>query len=85
MYFNPENMEYESNTLLTENTVRHVFNSFEYAYPETIKVWIGVDTSYPASDVYIQGMEGYESYMPNYWMLITSAALCAFLYFLLII
>lgn len=83
LYFNPENMEYESNTLLTENTVRHVFNSFEYAYPETIKVWIGVDTSYPASDVYIQGMEGYESYMPNYWMLITSAALCAFLYFLL--
>ena len=83
LYFNPENMKYDSNTMLTENTVRHVFNSFEYAYPETIKVWIGVDTSYPANDVYIQGMKGYESYMPNYWQLISLALSCISVYFLI--
>ncbi len=85
LYFNPENMKYDSNTMLEESTVRHVFNSFEYAYPETIKVWIGVDTSYAADDVYIQGLKGYESYMPYYWQLIGFAVFCMMVYFLLLI
>lgn len=85
LYFNPENMKYDTNTLLEENTVRHIFNALQYAYPETIKVWIGVDTSYPANDVYIQGMKAYESYMPYYWQFIGFAAACIGVYFLLLI
>ncbi len=85
LYFNPEDMEFDTSTMLEESTVRHVFNSFEYAYPETVKIWIGVDTSYTADDVYIQGMKGYESYMPYYWQLIGIAAFCIIAYFLLLV
>lgn len=85
LYFNPENMKYESNTLIEEDTVRKVFNAFEYAYPESIKVWIGVDTSYPVNDVYIQGMNGFTSYVPYYWQLIGLAVTCLILYVFLFI
>lgn len=85
LYFNPEDMVFDSNTLIEESTVRHIFNSFEYAYPETMKAWIGVDTSYPAADVYIQGMKGYESYIPYYWQLIGFAAACICIYLLLLV
>lgn len=78
-------MKYDSNTLIEEKTVRHVFNSFEYAYPEMMKVWIGVDTSYTADDVYIQGMKGYESYMPYYWQLIGFAFACICIWLLLLV
>lgn len=85
MYFNPEKMKYETNTLIEEDTVRHVFNAFEYAYPETMQVFIGVDTAYPAKDVYIQGMDGYASYIPYYWQLIGLAAGCLLAYVILLI
>lgn len=85
LYFYPGDMKYDTNTLIEEDTVRHIFNSFEYAYPETTKVWIGVDTSYPAKDVYIQGMNGYQSYMPYYGQLIALAAVCLCAYLLLLV
>lgn len=80
LYFNPENMVFETNTRIEEETVRRVFNGFQYAYPESIKVWIGVDTAYPAKDVYIQGLDGYKSYVPYYWQLIGAAGICIALY-----
>lgn len=80
LYFNPENMKFDTNTLLEEGTVRRVFNGFEYAYPESIKVWIGVDTAYLAKDVYVQGLNGYAGYVPYYWQLISAAAVCIILY-----
>ncbi|WMC92671.1 sensor histidine kinase [Kineothrix sp. MB12-C1] len=83
LYFNPADMKYTTDTLVKEETVRHIFNSYEYAYPETIKVWVGVDVSYPASDVYTQGMSGYASYIPYYWQLIGLAAAALLLYLLL--
>ena len=83
LYFSPTDMVYHTNTLLSEDTVRHVFNSYEYAYPETIKVWVGVDTSFPVNDVYIQGLEGYTSYVPYYWQFLGFAAAAIILYLLL--
>lgn len=85
LYFSPADMQYTTNTLVNEETVRHIFNSYEYAYPETIKVWIGVDTSYPANDVYIQGLNGYTSYVPYYWQLIGFAATALSAYLILLV
>ena len=78
--FDPENMIYDTDTLIEEDTVRKVFNSYEYAYPESTKVWIGVDTGYPAKDVYVQGYSGYKNYVPYYWQLIGGMAVCVALY-----
>ncbi len=80
LYFNPENMVYETNSLVEEETMRRLVDGFQYAYPESIKVWIGVDTSYPVKDVYVQGMNGYSRYVPYYRQLIGAAGICLALY-----
>lgn len=80
LYFNPENMVYETNSLVEEETMRRLVDGFQYAYPESIKVWIGVDTSYPVKDVYVQGMDGYSRYVPYYRQLIGVAGICLALY-----
>lgn len=80
LYFNPENMIYETNSLVEEETMRRLVDGFQYAYPESIKVWIGVDTSYPVKDVYVQGMDGYSRYVPYYRQLIGVAGICLALY-----
>lgn len=85
IYFYPVNMEYATDSLITETTVRQIFNGYEYAYPETTQVWIGVDTSYPVNDVYIQGLNGYKSYVPYYWQLVGSIAVILVLYMILFI
>lgn len=85
IYFNPADMKYDSNSLIEEATVRQIFNGYEYAYPETVRIWIGVDTAYPANDVYIQGLNGYKSYVPYYWQLLGTAAAAVVLYGILFI
>lgn len=60
--------------------MRRLVDGFQYAYPESIKVWIGVDTSYPVKDVYVQGMNGYSRYVPYYRQLIGAAGICLALY-----
>lgn len=80
LYFQPSEMKYETNTGVSEDTVRHLFNAFEYAYPENMSVWIGVDTSYPVRDVFVQGKEGYDSRITGGVLLILFAAACLLLY-----
>ena len=83
MYFSPADMKYSTNTLIEEDTIRKVFNAHEYAYPETTQIWIGVDTQYPVNDVYIQGLNGYISYVPYYFQLIGLAVVLAVLYIII--
>ncbi|MBR6769973.1 MAG: HAMP domain-containing histidine kinase [Lachnospiraceae bacterium] len=85
LYFNPEKMGYQTDTLIEEETVRRVFNSFEYAYPETMRVWIGVDTSFPSDDVYTPGYKGYSGYIPFYWQLIGLVVVCMGIYLILLV
>lgn len=83
LYFSPADMKYSTNTLIEEDTIRKVFNAHEYAYPETTQIWIGVDTQYPVNDVYIQGLNGYISYVPYYFQLIGLAVVLAVLYIII--
>lgn len=85
LYFSPADMKYNTDTLIKEETVRQLFNSYEYAYPEMTKIWIGVDVSYPANDVYIQGLNGYTSYIPYYWQLMCFAAAALLSYIILFV
>ncbi len=67
IYYSPSEMIYESNTSIDEDTVNGIIKTYDYAYPEDTKIWIGVDTSYPADDVLAQGREGYQNYLPHSW------------------
>ena len=42
--YNPYDMIYETNTLIEEDTVRHVLNGYDYAYPENTQILVGAGT-----------------------------------------
>lgn len=63
IYYSPSEMIYETNTTIAESTVRKILQEYDYAYPETVKIWMNVDTSYPVRDAFTQGAE----YLPYLW------------------
>lgn len=81
LYYSPAEMIYRTNTKITESTVRQVLRQYTYAYPEDIRIWISVDTSYPAMDAFRQGAE----YMPNLWQWAMTAFLSGLLYLALFV
>lgn len=81
LYYSPAEMIYRTNTSIAESTVRQVLQQYSYAYPEDIKIWISVDTSYPAMDAFRQGAE----YMPNLWQWAMTAFFSGLLYLVLFV
>jgi len=79
IYYNPADMIYATNTSIEEDTVGKIMKSYDYAYPENVKILIGVDTSYPVQDAFTQGKE----YLPNLWLWIVSVIIFGLLYALL--
>lgn len=79
IYYSPADMKYVTNTSIEENTISKILQSYDYAYPESVKIWLSVDTSYPAADAFRQGRE----YLPNLWMWLAAAIVCGLLYLVL--
>ncbi len=84
IYYSPSEMVYQTNTTIAEETVREILNSYDYAYPESVKIWINVDTTYPVSDVFTQGATGYGNYTPHFWQWIAVAIASLGLYMVLL-
>ena len=83
IYYSPADMVYRSNTSITENTVRQIFQSYDYAYPETVKIWFGVDSTYSVNDAFRQGADGFYGYAPYLWPGVATAAAAGILYMLI--
>lgn len=81
LYYSPADMIYRTNTSITEDTVKQVLQQYAYAYPEDVRIWISVDTSYPAVDAFRQGAE----YMPNLWQWAMTALFSGLLYLALFV
>lgn len=83
IYYSPADMVYRSNTNITENTVRQIFQSYDYAYPETVKIWFSIDSTYPVNDAFRQGFLRFDEYMPYLWPGVATAAAAGVLYLLI--
>ncbi|MCM1121064.1 MAG: HAMP domain-containing histidine kinase [Eubacterium sp.] len=84
IYYSPSEMTYRTNTTIAEETVREILNSYDYAYPESVKIWINVNTDYPVSDVFMQGATGFRNYTPYFWQWIAAALVSLVLYLVLL-
>lgn len=84
IYYSPAQMVYQTNTTIAEETVREILNSYDYAYPENVRIWINVDTTYPVSDVFTQGATGFGNYTPYFWQW-TAAAVAAFVLYMVLL
>lgn len=86
VYYCPNELTYETNTIIKENVIRSIIKNFSYAYPDQIKVYIGVDTdNYPCDDDFTEGKLGFSRYLPYRKQLYAFCGLAAFLYILLLI
>lgn len=85
LYYSPSEMIYESNSAIQENTIQSIVREYDYAYPESIRIWIGVDASYPVNDAFAQGKAGFQNYLPYFWQWVTLAVVSIVLYFVLLV
>ena len=81
IYYSLADMDYMTNTTIEAETVRQMLLSYDYAYPESVRIWIDVDGSYPAQDAFTQGAR----YLPNLWLWVTAAFLAGILYLILFV
>ncbi len=79
IYYSLADMAYMTNTTIEAETVRQMLLGYDYAYPESVRIWIDVDGSYPAQDAFTQGAR----YLPNLWLWVTAAFLAGILYLIL--
>ncbi len=81
IYYSLGDMSYMTNTTIAADTVRQLLQSYEYAYPESVRIWIDVDSTYPAQDAFTQGAR----YLPNLWLWVAAAFLAGLLYLILFV
>ena len=85
IYFCPYEIKYETNTLIKENVLRSILRSYSYAYPDQVKIYIGVDTkNYGADDAFSDGLKSFTKYMPYRNQLYILGVIAAVLYIMLL-
>lgn len=85
LYYSPSEMIYESNSAIKEYTMQEIVNMYDYAYPENIRIWIGVDPSYPVFDAFVEGKTAFQNYLPYFWQCVAVAAAAGVIYLILLI
>jgi signal transduction histidine kinase len=86
IYYCPYELAYDTNTMLDEETLRKILKDYEYAYPDQIRIYVGVDTqNYPCKDDFTQGKTVFGKYVPysNQMMIAGISAACIYLILLL--
>ncbi len=61
----PDSMEFTGNTALSGDDVYNYIREYEYAYPETTHIWVGVDTSYAKEDAFYDANEVFQKVVPH--------------------
>jgi signal transduction histidine kinase len=83
LYYSPADLIYDTNTGIPEAQFRNHIGHYIDTYPENVKIWLAVDTSYSVRDAFYQARLGYQNYIPYFWQLIV--AICASLAVVLVI
>lgn len=82
--YKPQNVTLDTNTrILTVEEMFDAFNMYEYAYPDTAKMWIGVDTSYPVADGFQNASETYRTFRMGRTPFMCITAVSAFVWIVL--
>lgn len=83
LYYSPSDMEYLTNTGVTEDSIFYLLTNqyVAYAYPETTKVWIAVDTEYPVDDMFSQAYTQFDNavHIPVKYLGVSAALLVIYI------
>lgn len=84
--YRPQSMSLDTNTgMKEEDPFFYAFSSYAYAYPDTGKIWLAVDTSYPVEDAFAKAASGYDSMHPYAGILVILAVTGMFVWFFMLV
>lgn len=70
IYYNADRAEIETNTSLNADMMKQEMKNYQYAFGDNTRVWVAVDTSYPALDSFFMARDAYNRLMPYYGYLV---------------
>lgn len=70
--YNADRFEIRTNTRVDADWMKQELGSYQYAFGDNTRVWIGVDTNYPARDSLALVQEAYNRVIPFYGYLVAS-------------
>ncbi len=66
LIYYPDSLVFMGNMTLSEEEIDKYISLYEYAYPDTTHIWLGVDTGYAAeTDAFYEAHRIYEKIVPN--------------------
>lgn len=85
IYYDAQNLIYDSNTEITESEIRNDISDYGYAYPENLQVMIGVNKDRPARDCFVTTSAAYQNAVPYFTQDVIAAILCLILFLVMVI
>lgn len=84
LIYYPDSLEFTGNTSMTEDEIYEYLNAYEYVYPETTHIWIGVDTNYAvAGDALYNANTMFQRIVPNIGYIIAFCVIMGLLWLML--
>ena len=78
LIYYPDSLVFMGNTTMSEEEIYNYISLYEYAYPDTTHIWLGMDTSYTVEgDSFYNANQIYEKVIPNVNRMITLIAFLA--------
>ena len=86
IYYCPYEIDYSTNTSITEEEVRNILSSYDYAFPDQMKFYFAVDTgNLSRADDFTLGQEIFDRYMPYFKQFYALILLFSVIYVIVII
>lgn len=65
LIYYPDSLVFMGNTVMSEEEIYGFISEYDYAYPDTTHIWLGVDTDYTAEDAFYNANLVYERIVPG--------------------
>lgn len=65
LIYYPDSLIFMGNTVMSEEEIYGYISAYDYAYPDTTHIWLGVDTGYTATDAFYNAKMVYDRIVPN--------------------
>lgn len=85
VYYNADRAEISTNTGINAEQMKKEMGYYQYAFGDNTRVWLAVDTSYPAMDSFYMAREAFDKLMPYYGYLAAAFVLFSLFSLLLLV
>lgn len=65
LIYYPDSLVFMGNTVMSEEEIYKYISAYDYAYPDTTHIWLGIDTDYTARDAFYNANAVYERIVSN--------------------